>query len=294
MKKRKENRFRDNVRTLRYNYGETQNEFALALERSSGTVGNYESGRRLPCPEDMKRVANHFQVTLDELLSVDMVPVKTKAFAETSQIITEWFEGLRTSFSCSEKARKHPMFAEAYEWLKANPNMLECDEEQLRNRFDCMVQVYEEEGLPEAAAVCAWVTIAAAIGELVEAYFPGEDIVSRSEAGDLSYKDYLLSLDEENTEEGSQLQRVEKAKQDICETYGKELYKLLRCMRKEPRLRSLAECYVLMSYLFGFGNADLSMAQNKSVGYELLQIYRRLGNRYAVELGKMGDYMIEE
>lgn len=60
---------KDKLRELRKSKGLTQFELADELGIPQSTLGNYESGRRLPkFPEDWVRIANYFEVTVDYLM----------------------------------------------------------------------------------------------------------------------------------------------------------------------------------------------------------------------------------
>lgn len=60
---------KDKLRELRKSKGLTQFELADELGIPQSTLGNYESGRRLPkFPEDWVRIANYFEVSVDYLM----------------------------------------------------------------------------------------------------------------------------------------------------------------------------------------------------------------------------------
>lgn len=73
---------KENMRFLRKKHGMTQDGLADLLETKRSLIGSYEEGRGVPKLDMIRRMAEIFEVTLDELLSSDLekeenVPAKT-------------------------------------------------------------------------------------------------------------------------------------------------------------------------------------------------------------------------
>ena len=60
--------FGNKLKNLRIKKNLTQEEFAKILNVSRPTIGRYESGERFPDQENLIRIADYFNVTLDYLL----------------------------------------------------------------------------------------------------------------------------------------------------------------------------------------------------------------------------------
>ena len=60
--------FKDRLRQLRKETGETQTEVASVLGYGYTAVANYEAGRNEPNINDLKTLARHFKVTVDYLI----------------------------------------------------------------------------------------------------------------------------------------------------------------------------------------------------------------------------------
>ena len=58
----------DKIKLYRENKKLTQNDLADILEVSSGTISKYESGALEPNIESLKKLADFFGITIDELL----------------------------------------------------------------------------------------------------------------------------------------------------------------------------------------------------------------------------------
>ena len=59
----------EKIKLYRENKKMTQNEIASILDVSPATVSKYESGALEPSIESLKRLAELFQITIDELLN---------------------------------------------------------------------------------------------------------------------------------------------------------------------------------------------------------------------------------
>lgn len=63
--------FKDRLKELRMQAGVTQTELAQYLGVSIGTIGNYETGTRVPKDAIMwKKLATFFNTTIDDLMDV--------------------------------------------------------------------------------------------------------------------------------------------------------------------------------------------------------------------------------
>ena len=65
-------RLSKNIKSLRKYMGETQEDLAYSIGLDSkSAVANWESGANQPSPENLKKIATHYRVTVDQLLEGD-------------------------------------------------------------------------------------------------------------------------------------------------------------------------------------------------------------------------------
>lgn len=81
--------FADRLKLVRKEAGLTQVELAKALNISTGAVGNWETGKRQPDMEMLKKLSEYFCVSADYLLDNEEI----KPLAEDREII-EGIKGL--------------------------------------------------------------------------------------------------------------------------------------------------------------------------------------------------------
>lgn len=61
----------NNLKDIRENVGESQEDVANATGACSRTIGRYERGERNPSLEIALRLAKHFEVSVEELFVLD-------------------------------------------------------------------------------------------------------------------------------------------------------------------------------------------------------------------------------
>ena len=74
--------FAKKLRALRKARGLSQTELARVLHYGYTAIGNYECGRNEPCLDDLIRLADFFEVSIDELLGREFPVKKKKAHGE--------------------------------------------------------------------------------------------------------------------------------------------------------------------------------------------------------------------
>ena len=87
----------DRIKLYRENKNMTQNDLADILEVSAGTVSKYESGNLEPSIESIKRLAEVFEISIDELLNdkedkfdiskINVLDIKRKFISPNSSFI---------------------------------------------------------------------------------------------------------------------------------------------------------------------------------------------------------------
>ncbi len=64
-----ENNFANNLKHLRIQNGMTQQELGKILDKDYSTIGKWELGQRSPIMEDVIKIADFFNISLQELIS---------------------------------------------------------------------------------------------------------------------------------------------------------------------------------------------------------------------------------
>jgi DNA-binding XRE family transcriptional regulator len=67
-----QSKIRSNIKALRTSKAMTQTELALAIDTKRATLGAWEEGRSEPKLNMVIAIANFFQISIDDLLKVDL------------------------------------------------------------------------------------------------------------------------------------------------------------------------------------------------------------------------------
>lgn len=99
-------KFKDILYSLRTKKGLSQAKLAQELKLSTGIIGMYESGRRMPSIEAQEAIADYFNVTLDYLMGRDPKSIYYLD-PETANLAQELFENpdLRILFDAAQNSK---------------------------------------------------------------------------------------------------------------------------------------------------------------------------------------------
>lgn len=80
--------FADNLKQLRKDKGLTQTQFASEFNISAGTIAMWETGKRMPDTDMLKKIAQFFNVSIDYLLDNEKSPsITNEGLTENDEII---------------------------------------------------------------------------------------------------------------------------------------------------------------------------------------------------------------
>ena len=119
-----------NIKSLRKIHGETQSELGAAINVEKNTISNYENGKREPDEATLISIAQHFMVTVDELIhldfsGIDSIKLDSKAFIRNFDVV------LPIIFS--DKSMNNEAFCKAY---KAHKKLYECFKNEELDNLD--------------------------------------------------------------------------------------------------------------------------------------------------------------
>ena len=272
-----------NIKSLRTAYGETQFELAMSIGiESPNAITNYEKGARSPKPEIRKKIASHFRVTEDELLHTDFSNLRfsPNAFNDKEKMVEMAL--LTFPVLSSKDALKNNSFHKAYdahmraiESMKAGKEYSETD---VNICFDLYFDAAEKDDIPEASANLLWWLLIYEIGmknpwmlKIAEALNNSSDKSSK-----LLKSYYLRDMSEDATD--SDATEIEQSEMDDFDEVIKEILKELK---QDRRLSSLADYYLVLRYRLGCINNELTEDMNRVIGGEMMLAFAELGNIYA-------------
>lgn len=276
-----------NIKSLRMAYGESQMELAFAIGLDAlAAISNYEKGTRSPKPDVRRKIAEHFRITEEQLIHVDLSGVHKISFEylnDAARIQEITFAAFPVV--CSDSALKNSIFADGY---SAHMRIKKCllsgkepNEKDYDICFDSYDKAFEEYALPEAAANMLWWLVQLEYIVLNQKITEGAQQLIKNKISGVEFlrKSYLRSFGfegEDDTDDDSEKRENMQFYNDI-EEIVQDYLKALR----SSHLFDLAYYYVAIKYAFGIVKNELSQEMNQAIGYELLWAVSELGNKYA-------------
>ena len=272
-----------NIKRLRTVYGETQFELAMSIGlESPNSISNYEKGVRSPKPETRKKIASHFHVTEDELLHADFSDLcfSPNAFNDKEEMVE--MSLLMFPVLSSEDALKNNSFHKAYdahmraiESMKAGKG---CSEADINICLDLYSDAAEKDDIPEASANLLWWLL---ISEFIiknQWILNIADALNNSsgKSSELLKSHYLRDMSEDAADPDAP--EIEQSEMDDFDEAIKEILKELK---QDSRLASLADYYLALRYSLGCINNELTEDMNRVIGNEMMCAFAELGNVYA-------------
>lgn len=274
-----------NIRSLRYAYGQSLLDLALDIGVGVSAISQYENGKRIPERDILIKIAQHFKITENELLYSDYsnlrdlttAPVNNKAY--TLAMVDKMLPILH-----SEEAEMDPDYKKAYELhLKLYEHLMQntiVDEAQV----DTCITSYEtasKNGIREATAnILWWIILFGFVYSFVNPRLlacieslRGKETTMKEVIGA-----FLYSPEDEEDEVYIELQ---KEKANFIKENEVDLLVNIALLKNSATYGPLGDYYLALCYMFSLRNNDMSPEMNSSIGYEMMHIFRVLGNPYA-------------
>ena len=257
-----------NIRSLRIAYGETQEQLGEAIYVEKNTVSYYENGKREPNKETLTAIANHFMVSVGELLHCDLTAVRTitvdkDAFWENIDIILP--------IVSSEKALTNENFKKAFDAHKAFYEELHKVSMDGIDNVDVCIDGYleaveDDEIEAEAAAnfIALWYLLMMSM-KAAPTIMKNKPAALRQVAA----KDEKVRKVIENTDPSF----AADAKAALSEI-------------DDDEMKDLADYYLALQYVWNLVDNDLDWGFNQRIGAEMMNAFVTVKNVYAARFMK--------
>ena len=275
-----------NIKCLREVYGETLQDLMNAIGAgSTGTISDYESGKRIPGRDTLLYIAKHYGVTEHELIHGDFSNLSAFSLSEVEindgAFVLEHILPIVTS----SRAMENPSFRMAYKLHKCLFQILIKGHNFSNELSSYCVKLYmqaDSEGVPEAVANRLWwlfiegITIRG-MASLVAHNTP-EFQMEALNLGELMKK-YILWKSDDAIDEN--IQYVEKELSAYIQKIDPEYVHLLKKLNQYPDYKNLVGYYSALRHYFGLIANKLTFEMNVVVGKQMLITLAKVGNEYA-------------
>lgn len=275
-----------NIKSLRTAYGESQMDLAFAIGLDApAAISNYESGTRSPKPEVRKKIAEHFRITEEQLMHVDLSGIRKISF----EVLSDIHKVQELIFAaipvvCSEEALKNRTFANGYNaHMRIKKCMLAGQEPNDKDYdicFDSYYSAFEDDAIPEAAGNMLWWLLQLEYFVLNQQISEGALHLMENKISGIEFlrQYYLKNFDFENEDDTNA--SPDKESIDFYNDIEEIVQDLLKKLQSS-RLSDFAYYYTALRYTCGIVKNEFSQEMNQAIGNEMLWAISELGNKYA-------------
>lgn len=289
-------RLSNNIKSLRKSMGETQEDLAYSLDlNSKSAIANWESGENRPSPDNIKRLADHYRVTVDQLLNDDLCINFSVIDFLSSLNDNETYDFLH-SFVClfpivnfKDEDELYPRLVDAKIFHK---KFHECVKNKDETSFDYLEKAMRIYGEFEENKDCVSAD-ANALGLLLlfimivktntefeglaEVYGIRNKNKRKKEIKRFISEDYLCK----NVDISDTLRSI------LSEDYYKDILELIMTLKGNKRLFQLGDYYHCLIYIFDVVDNELSTGMNQQIGFALLSDLSLMKNR---QVGRIKNF----
>lgn len=284
-----------NIKCLRKANGETSEEMMAKLGvESTGTVPQYESGKRIPLRDNLLKIAKHFHVTVDELLYGDFTGLDFVNCSLDNRCAMNSLIDVSFPTVVSARAMENQAFSCAYRLhtilIQYMKHGIQYDGHKIEVCLDFYAQAYNE-GIAEATANLLWWMLFEAVC-ICNTSLHFSDSITKLQRSQITKREFWKRQHLHSFEPSCYDLKTSADRKKQVEAYISEvepgIIRLLKELKMEPQYADLADYYSALRYTFGVVSNDLSSELNALVGRQMMISLGELGNKYAKELADAG------
>lgn len=269
-----------NIRSLRMAFGETQEQLGEVIFVEKNTVSYYENGKREPNRETIAAIANHYMISVGELMYSDLteigrITVNPNAFWKNIDIIFP--------IVSSEKALSNEHFIKAFDAHKELYEQLHKRNMEGIDKIDICEEGYQaamedNEIKAEAAAnIMALLLLIMALLKNTPEVLKNKPAPLRQAAA----KDETIRKEIENVDPSFEVEVNEFFNEIDSEEFKNEMSKMLTIVKESRDWSDLAYYYLALQYVWNLSDDDLGWGFNKRIGIEMMASFAKVKNLYA-------------
>ena len=278
-----------NIRALRIYYRETQEQLAEILHVSQSQIGQYETGDRVPTAENLKDLANHFEVTVFELENEDYEDLG-KA---DEKVILNLINNIDILFPIvyTDSALNNKLFNQAYQEHKSIYNELKTINHlvSFANIFDDILYAIKNVNIIYHKALDDKSILSETVGNIIaclhyELFFLKMIQIAGNRT---DYRATLITRAKRIMPEyeiiGVDTDDFSYDKREELNSHNNGLTKEILKLRKilKTKYPDLVNYYLAQQFLLNYVDNNLNRFVNRRIGNEMMSAFRSVGNKYA-------------
>ena len=276
-------RLGSNIRSLRRAYGETQEELGIILNVEKNAISNYEKGIRQPNNDLLGKMAEHFCITVEELLQSDL-----SSIGEIQYDNNAFLKEISTTLPIfsSEQAMKNETFCKAYKAHKKMYDLLSigCLDEFdnidicLEGYLDCEnIFTIRYESISNFISLYYLIML---LFSSARVFNNQSALLNKLAKKDKKVRKVVESIDPSFISESEEIYNLFLNDEELQE----KLLEFKCTLKKSYKWAELADYYLMLQYIWNIVDNDLSLEFNKRIGVEMLMNLITVKNKYAARL----------
>ena len=295
-------RLSNNIKSLRKSMGETQEDLAYSLDlNSKSAIANWESGENRPSPDSLKRVADHYKVTVDQLLNDDLC-TNFSAIDFLSNLNDNENYDFWHSVVClfpivnvKDEDELYPRLTEAKIFQKKFQECIKYETEISFNYLERALKIYGEfeENKDCVSADANVLGIILLFMLITKNYTEFEGIAETYEIRNKNKRrKEIKRIISEKILSGN-IDTNDTLKSIMFEDYYKDIMELIMVLKRNKKLFQLGDYYHCLIYIFDLVDNELSTAINQQIGLALLSDLSLMKNRHVGRIKNFFRKMIK-
>ncbi|MGT2959227.1 helix-turn-helix domain-containing protein [Streptococcus bovimastitidis] len=277
-------RLGQNLKQIREKNGETITDLSEILGKAINTISQYENNKRKPNYEDLEKISNHYNVSIDDLLYSDLSDsLETVKMLNNIKNNYEFLNKkclIMFPILSSTEAKQNQKFTRAIKLHKSWFNNFEhFTDHEMDELFDLYFDLYFETDLAVVRAnILGIIFLVASMGNMSEIRDEFLSFIKhQGKTNKYNNTKFFVS--------NFYLDRKKTSLDEIIDTSKSEIDNfillLLSNLKGSETLYNLREYYLALRYIFGIINNSFNEINNNNFGILLMLDLEKMGNKYA-------------
>lgn len=288
-------RLSKNIKSLRKYMGETQEDLAYSIGLDSkSAVANWESGANKPSPDNLKKIAAHYRVTVDQLLEDDL-SIDFTLIESINHYSEDGNNELTNSLVClfpimvfKDEEELYPRLVDAKELHKQFIERLVNQDDSFYDYLLKTMEVYDEiiKNSNSISAKANSFSLFLFFILLIKFSVELEGIEDALEIKNKNRRNKEIKRFISEVLSSHSIHRSNTLNSIVSEDYYKYLLEEIKVLKGYKRLFQLGDYYYGLLYLFDLVDNELGTAVNRQIGLALLSDLSLMKNRFVKRIEK--------
>lgn len=267
-----ENILGKNIKYMRNLYGETGDELGCTLKVTKSAIADYESGRRKPDPEILKKICNKYRKTVDEMLNVKLYELEE---FDSSRIVdyVGMFEAVSRILPLieSKEAYENDNFSKGMTIIKEMLNMKDVD---ISDGIKYFAEASDMD-ISEASANTLYCIFLLWMGQCTD-FASQQKFQSRLVSKQVDWKELIYETQKKQ-------KKLVNERIVFIDNFDVVINILIKKLKRTEQWAPLGDYYLALRYVLGMINTGESDAMNQAVGIQMIKSFAQIGNKYALD-----------